>query len=106
ESCTRTRHLSEPTLFPYTTPFRASAGVTPTLHPQPRLRSNHHGHPPHHDNLKQSRTPGPADAPRPPTGHPPRPYRRANQVTVTQIGRAPRLNSSHVKISYAVFCLK
>src|SRR5690606_2834596 len=65
----------------------SSAGVTPTLHPQPRLRSNHHGHPPHHDNLKQSRTPGPADAPRPPTGHPPRPYRRANQVTVTPLAK-------------------
>ena len=25
---------------------------------------------------------------------------------ITQIGRAQRLNSSHVKISYAVFCLK
>ena len=24
----------------------------------------------------------------------------------TQIGRAPRLNSSHTVISYAVFCLK
>src|SRR3712207_7347400 len=25
---------------------------------------------------------------------------------ITQIGRAPRLNSSHANISYAVFCLK
>src|SRR3712207_8589767 len=27
-------------------------------------------------------------------------------VTPAQIGRAPRLNSSHANISYAVFCLK
>src|SRR5690606_39442987 len=27
-------------------------------------------------------------------------------IMSAEIGRAPRLNSSHVKISYAVFCLK
>src|SRR5690606_39462083 len=27
-------------------------------------------------------------------------------IVEREIGRAPRLNSSHVKISYAVFCLK
>ena len=27
-------------------------------------------------------------------------------MNLNQIGRAPRLNSSHITISYAVFCLK
>src|SRR5436309_7147791 len=38
-----------------------------------------------------------------PIGHGPR---RLSGDHLLQIGRATRLNSSHVKISYAVFCLK
>src|SRR5215475_14849391 len=64
------------TLFPYTTLFRSPTGAGAARRPPRRLRS----------------------APRGPHGPPRTPPAGDRKST--------RLNSSHVKISYAVFCLK
>src|SRR3712207_7313351 len=73
------------TLFPYTTLFRSHARRD-QLHGQARPRPD---------------LPG-ADA-GPLRGDGARPDGGEERV---EIGRAPRLNSSHANISYAVFCLK
>src|SRR5436305_3745262 len=67
------------TLFPYTTLFRSS------LSPGPR-RAGGHAHR------------------RPPARRPP--DRRGELRLRAQDRKSTRLNSSHVRISYAVFCLK
>src|SRR5690349_23885069 len=67
------------TLFPYTTLFRSIA--------QGRLRSPIHDH---YELRISSRTPTTAC------------IRKANNID----RKSTRLNSSHVEISYAVFCLK
>src|SRR5690349_23908313 len=66
------------TLFPYTTLFRSRLGLGPHGHHLPPPPPGEAG-------------PRPFSAPRPPP-HPDR--------------KSTRLNSSHVEISYAVFCLK
>src|SRR5690606_39881575 len=48
---------------------------------------------------------GPAATPTP-SRRSARPACSRPSASSPQIGRAPRLNSSHVKISYAVFCVK
>src|SRR5207302_9870847 len=70
------------TLFPYTTLFRSARGVFPGSPLQPRGR--------------RSRPPGSA------AGWVPNRARRPGSAD----RKSTRLNSSHVKISYAVFCLK
>src|SRR5436305_6245125 len=76
------------TLFPYTTLFRSlrkahGGGLLPGTH---RARSPAAGWPPDRDRRRR-----PARPPRPP-------------ATIDR--KSTRLNSSHVRISYAVFCLK
>src|SRR5690349_22864961 len=68
------------TLFPYTTLYRS-----PSPEPPPRMRQRHAPHP------RQEKA------------------TLSHQETWPQQGRdrkSTRLNSSHVEISYAVFCLK
>src|SRR5690606_42108078 len=91
-----------PTLFPYTTLFRS--GRVRAGHKPPALPDLHPGrgelhHPPAGRAATAAApydvsraTPLAAHASRPATPHPDR--------------KSTRLNSSHVKISYAVFCLK
>src|SRR5690606_40870665 len=92
----RMRRSPRLTLFPYTTLFRSClrgqraevAGSVPRLR---RLELADREHPPCHE---------PAD----------RALRRRTQARAARSARgdrkSTRLNSSHVKISYAVFCLK
>src|SRR5690349_22149140 len=70
------RRPPRPTLFPYTTLFRSLAA-------RPRLQHDRHAARAHRDR-RSVLDPGPA----------------------TQDRKSTRLNSSHVEISYAVFCLK
>src|SRR5690606_40135839 len=84
----RTRRPPRSTLFPYTTLFRSAADQPPgERRYRPTQRSSF------------SRTP---------TGRPRSLSRRLRQKSSTPRKRSEehRLNSSHVKISYAVFCLK
>src|SRR3712207_6865364 len=69
------------TLFPYTTLFRSDLGRA----------ERDDRHPEVHRLEQRQPERRPADR---------------VQVDAAQIGRAPRLNSSHANISYAVFCLK
>src|SRR5690349_23895139 len=71
------------TLFPYTTLFRSHLTGRPELRHPVRARADGAAHPPagHHGRAGQS----PAD---------------------DRDRKSTRLNSSHVEISYAVFCLK
>src|SRR3989442_11685830 len=69
------------TLFPYTTLFRSNVRAR-------RRRARH---------VRGAARRGPA--PRPPV-------HRRRRGTSTQDRKSTRLNSSHVRISYAVFCLK
>src|SRR5690606_42121668 len=74
------------TLFPYTTLFRS------------HLRRRAPGHPPRRDRRRPRRRgagAGPAPARQP-----------ARRPGGARDRKSTRLNSSHVKISYAVFCLK
>src|SRR3712207_7978146 len=77
------------TLFPYTTLFRSRhdpepPGRLPDRGAAERGRRQHRADQP----LLQRQQP------------------RLGPARAEQIGRAPRLNSSHANISYAVFCLK
>src|SRR5690625_6829813 len=75
------------TLFPYTTLFRSppfgAAGRLPGRSTRDSRQQHHRG-------------PGAA--------HPP--ARHAAQLSLARDRKSTRLNSSHVAISYAVFCLK
>src|SRR5699024_12761641 len=71
------------TLFPYTTLFRSSRAARRFRRPLPARRD-------------------PRAAGRPPGGSPRRPRRPPG----SRDRKSTRLNSSHVSISYAVFCLK
>src|SRR5690606_42041637 len=87
------------TLFPYTTLFRSPARPGARRADHPRLRQELA--PPHlaHHPVRQS-----ADRPgRQPCAADPR--RRPLPASLPD-RKSTRLNSSHVKISYAVFCLK
>src|SRR5690625_6436399 len=91
----RLRPPPRPTLFPYTTLFRSP------------LRAQHAHH------LRPDRRAGGRDDPRggrgPVSGLCARALSRARQGTAGRKQRdrkSTRLNSSHVAISYAVFCLK
>src|SRR3712207_6851175 len=87
------------TLFPYTTLFRSERDVVLPDRPGGRDRA-----------VRVQAGAGRAAA----VGLPRRHARGPGAVDVpavggggaAQIGRAPRLNSSHANISYAVFCLK
>src|SRR5690606_39499063 len=86
------------TLFPYTTLFRS----------RPRTRTDRRRRP---RALRSARRSRPARRGSVPACRLPRPVRRARRTSRTTAARTPdrkstRLNSSHVKISYAVFCLK
>src|SRR5690554_7136595 len=84
------------TLFPYTTLFRSQVGAIPGH----LLLTVSQGSGRHHINLK---TPARIAAELGyQAGHAPVPPQ--NQHTVDR--KSTRLNSSHVRISYAVFCLK
>src|SRR5256885_2459296 len=86
------------TLFPYTTLFRSRGK------PQgPRSRAARRGRRPARDPRGPGRPTSPADGPtlsdRCPRGRTPRSARISDR-------KSTRLNSSHLVISYAVFCLK
>src|SRR3989442_5707693 len=77
------------TLFPYTTLFRSRSGLDPHVPRSPHL-------PPRGDDARareggvaRRRTPA-----------------REEAARVRRDRKSTRLNSSHVRISYAVFCLK
>src|SRR3712207_7252415 len=81
------------TLFPYTTLFRSFV-VDPQFVPvRGRVR---------HRNLQRSGIALLAIRRSVAVTH----ARRPERLDGPEIGRAPRLNSSHANISYAVFCLK
>src|SRR5690606_42038462 len=90
------------TLFPYTTLFRSCGhgqGFRPLCDPVRQLRGGK-------CRAVEDGFPGPED-PDPDQGH--RQDRQGQDRRGTGAGRdrkSTRLNSSHVKISYAVFCLK
>src|SRR5690349_22480828 len=76
------------TLFPYTTLFRSPAeAVEQSPRPEPRPRES-----------------APREMPR--QERPQRPPPPPRSETVAGDRKSTRLNSSHVEISYAVFCLK
>src|SRR5690606_42049470 len=83
-------------LFPYTTLFRSVHHQAPPLRPSLPVGLHVGGHKPflHHDIAVQE-----DDELRPGRFDPPVAGRGADR-------KSTRLNSSHVKISYAVFCLK
>src|SRR5690606_40940873 len=96
--CCMIRRPPRPPLFPYTTLFRSRGG-------DPRARAR--GVPPHHHRF--GRAADPARTARALTTVPAAAsvaeglHRHAAQL---EDRKSTRLNSSHVKISYAVFCLK
>src|SRR5690606_40785365 len=85
-------HLPRPTLFPYTTLFRSILHLEDHTQAQPGQRGGKHA----------LRTYLEHQPPRP------SPHQDAVEPVRTrhQDRKSTRLNSSHVKISYAVFCLK
>src|SRR5690606_41823884 len=83
-------------LFPYTTLFR-SAEKRPG-HPRSPATPHHAGRPRERDE--------PAPPPSPVTPPTPAGGARARRPRSRADRKSTRLNSSHVKISYAVFCLK
>src|SRR5699024_12500524 len=98
---TRPPH-TEPTLFPYTTLFRSGRDSCTSM----AARNRHDGPPA-----------GVRTRPQEPVGHPRDAdgcrfrlqmdrYRRKNRQPSASDRKSTRLNSSHVSISYAVFCLK
>src|SRR2546426_2482426 len=70
------------TLFPYTTLFRSSSARRARRHSGENGRRQEHAREPAHPLLRRERRTDPADR------------------------KSTRLNSSHLVISYAVFCLK
>src|SRR5690606_41801730 len=94
-------HLRTPSLFPYTTLFRSAFGDAGRDLDARSLRDLRAVHPAARAARAARRRPGrrrprriSASRPRPLPARPPRDR------------KSTRLNSSHVKISYAVFCLK
>src|SRR3989442_9935994 len=80
------------TLFPYTTLFRSEGNrATVRIRTEGRGHQVADAHPAVHD----------ADA-----AHGTHPGARREQHTARSDRKSTRLNSSHVRISYAVFCLK
>src|SRR5207249_6164395 len=93
-----------PTLFPYTTLFRSRAAGGRSAAAQPPRPHLGRAHPPRrlaaglHRRVRRQRV-GAGRAP----GH----WRHARSLgRVRPDRKSTRLNSSHVSISYAVFCLK
>src|SRR5690606_39923238 len=82
------------TLFPYTTLFRSHR----TEHSRSRAA------PVRQVGARSSKCSGAEILPM--TRHKSRPARSSSSDTSSQDRKSTRLNSSHVKISYAVFCLK
>src|SRR5690349_23705352 len=80
------------TLFPYTTLFRSLEGRVRQRALEPRARERHDRH-----------DAGARLALRPAQAHHPL---RLVDVAAPEDRKSTRLNSSHVEISYAVFCLK
>src|SRR5690606_41899814 len=91
-----------PTLFPYTTLFRSDGGPPPDgAHPsRPHVRRR----------VRVAARQGRPGGDRPPRGRErldADAARRSGAAAGADLDRkSTRLNSSHVKISYAVFCLK
>src|SRR5438874_6396114 len=73
------------TLFPYTTLFRSSASVPPLMHGSTSPSKN--GFSPNSSSQRK-------------------PFSRRATTDSRRDRKSTRLNSSHVEISYAVFCLK
>src|SRR5690242_21369940 len=82
------RRPPRPTLFPYTTLFRSLGGQVPTVVVAGEIPQEPVGYQPRADLLAALDAPGPES-----------PVRVADR-------KSTRLNSSHMSISYAVFCLK
>src|SRR5690349_22544010 len=74
-------------LFPYTTLFRSVGGAAPRLPAEGAAERRHRG---------RGRGAGPLGAP----------AARAGCAGRVRDRKSTRLNSSHVEISYAVFCMK
>src|SRR3989454_6176560 len=84
------------TLFPYTTLFRSLALAAPAL-------AQTEPPPPPPDDAQPPAPPPESQPPPPPPPAPP----TAQPIEPPQVDRkSTRLNSSHLVISYAVFCLK
>src|SRR5690606_40693910 len=99
-SCLLTLRLPRSTLFPYTTLFRSDMWLTLGIRPLSgtRARGCRGGSLPA---LTETETAGRL-VPTRPVGQLPFLRRRGQR----EDRKSTRLNSSHVKISYAVFCLK
>src|SRR5436309_8659241 len=78
------------TLFPYTTLFRSLSARAP----------------PNGRRLARGRVSSPGPRGNTAPARPPRPRRSSGRGITPRDRKSTRLNSSHVKISYAVFCLK
>src|SRR5690606_41265180 len=90
------RHHPRPPLFPYTTLFRSAAAGSPRQYGQPAASA-------------PAATAAPAPTARRIRAPSHRGGRQGTGLTAVPSSRdrkSTRLNSSHVKISYAVFCLK
>src|SRR5690242_21532103 len=83
------------TLFPYTTLFRS--GQRDDHHVEARI-----AHPARHHRYRL----GPAEHGRADDGKRQRQDHGPDRIDVTEDRKSTRLNSSHMSISYAVFCLK
>src|SRR5690606_41917921 len=93
-----------PTLFPYTTLFRSLLPLRPPRSGRVRRRIGPARNPRHSLPPFSPLRPAASSGPPPPL---PR-FRTARYPGFGQVTdrKSTRLNSSHVKISYAVFCLK
>src|SRR5690606_41715169 len=100
-----TRRHPISTLFPYTTLFR-SPGVTSGQYSRVRSKNDNGGNTGdwnrEHTYAKSLGTPNLGEAGPGADAH----HLRASDVQWNKDRKSTRLNSSHVKISYAVFCLK
>src|SRR5207302_11264049 len=94
------------TRFPYTTLFRSRVPIVVVgVEDRPEVRRRDDDGDPHDERQREDqRQRGPGAA-----KHPARESRRAparsRRLTGAEDRKSTRLNSSHVKISYAVFCL-
>src|SRR5690606_41546388 len=97
--CSATRRPPRSTLFPYTTLFRSHRALAERRHRDVDAQGVDERDERELDEEPATEVTGVRDGAGP--GLPRRGLGRAHEI-----GRSTRLNSSHVKISYAVFCLK
>src|SRR5207253_5938232 len=99
------RRPPPPSLFPYTTLFRSGPRLRPSrgpVAPRPAWKQNGHRRPHHPRNVQRFEDKNPAN----PDIQARKPVRENGTEKDGRDRKSTRLNSSHVAISYAVFCLK